>query len=714
MSESLAIRGINPIWSAPDLTGNFMDDTFWFYVLSNEVPYIPETVWHDPSRLTPWTNPIQVLANGSLPENIYFDENKTYRLEWRRNFQNLTPPSQADELIYVVENYAPNGEIIAPLPQAVTSGNQITNPQFPLISFNGARTISTAGEYLVAPGWTLVLTGTGTAIVSRVSLNATDDMPPSTNAPYALRANMSAWTGEAYLRQRFNQTGVLFRGSNITAQLAARLTSGTDLSLTGEIRLSSGLPVAELWFNQQLANAEFVHFIEQVGLPNWTSIDTPPTAFVELRINLPRSSVDITSVGLSAGFIEGFEQESVERQIDHTFHNYYNSILIQPKQSLAVGWNFALNPWQFHPYSITDLSGNGGYTADQTIVITENTNSVQVGPTSNPAHRLDIRSKVGTAQGRVAVIQYIDHKSIDAYWGYIMSSLVRARITTTQGSQVGVKMCLIHSDIAPAAVNPIQSWNADGPVFTAQWTRVNPVNDPTYTLLNATDPLQGGGAGSPMAFNGFALPSKPYGTATLGIVFYTTAPMSSAAIDQLLINSISLVPNEFAIDASPQTFDECLRQCQFYYEKSYPLNGVPGVATTAVGALHFSQPARHDTGTPTHDRAYRFPFQIDWQQFKRTTPNITLYAPGAGTANRIQVGLLSGTTRVTVTSPPNPVSIVAVNDPGWTLSSNSPYRAHFVNNNVGVVLTGVAAGSQADQQDILVHYVADARLGIVT
>jgi hypothetical protein len=67
------IRGSNPVWSFVDLNGKQFDDTFYMYVLQNDLPYIPSPVWHDPDGNVPWTNPIQFLGNGTLPVDIYFD-----------------------------------------------------------------------------------------------------------------------------------------------------------------------------------------------------------------------------------------------------------------------------------------------------------------------------------------------------------------------------------------------------------------------------------------------------------------------------------------------------------------------------------------------------------------------------------------------------------------------------------------------------------------
>ena len=126
---TLGIRGANPIWNMVNLWGKLFDDTYWMWVLSNQIPYIPASIFHDPDLSDEWDNPIRFLANGTLPNNIYYEPNMVYRLEFRKN-NGLAPPSQSDPLIYLVENYVPGEGGSTPVDTVATlSSNQITNPQ---------------------------------------------------------------------------------------------------------------------------------------------------------------------------------------------------------------------------------------------------------------------------------------------------------------------------------------------------------------------------------------------------------------------------------------------------------------------------------------------------------------------------------------------------------------------------------------------------------
>src|SRR5690606_5305537 len=123
------VRGANPIWYLVDLDGVQFDDNCYLWVLENEVPYLPAQAYHTPTG-TPWTNPIQFEANGTLPVDIFYNNSEVYRLEFRKN-DGTAPPSQSDELVYLIENYSPTGDSSSPVDvSGISTENQLANPQF--------------------------------------------------------------------------------------------------------------------------------------------------------------------------------------------------------------------------------------------------------------------------------------------------------------------------------------------------------------------------------------------------------------------------------------------------------------------------------------------------------------------------------------------------------------------------------------------------------
>ena len=318
---ALGIRGANPIWSEVDLQGNLFDDTFYLFVLENTIPYIPATVYHDPDLNVPWTQPIRFLANGTLPVDIYFEADVVYRLEFRQGNTQQAP------LIYEVNNYVAGTGGSTPVDTvAFASSNQVTNPQFALMSVQNPVTIAATDPDPIelAPGWTLYLVGTGSVTITQVPLNDANINP--SNAPYALRLTMNGWSaGSVVLQQRFFQNGMLWADKIVSTTVTARL-EGTPQSIQANLIDSNNsvlgnilplTPINEAW-NEYTGHSQ---------LPATTNPDVPPAAYINYNLYLP-SNIDIylTSFQLVVQDLPiepSFEQDSINRQIDHTYNYAY-------------------------------------------------------------------------------------------------------------------------------------------------------------------------------------------------------------------------------------------------------------------------------------------------------------------------------------------------------------------------------------------------------
>ena len=318
---ALGIRGANPIWLEVDLQGNLFDDTFYLFVLENTIPYIPATVYHDPDLNVPWTNPIRFLGNGTLPNDIYFEADKVYRLEFRQG------DTQQDPLIYEVNNYVAGTGGSTPVDTvAFASSNQVTNPQFALIDFSSPFTFTGTDPdpIQIGPGWYLELSGTGSVTITQVPLNNANANP--SNAPYALRLTMNGWTTDSIkLRQRFEQNGMLWADKIVSSTITARVegspqTIQADLFDSNDSLLATVLPATAV-------NEAWNEFTGYGTLPDTTNPDVPPAAYIDYRLSIP-SNIDIyvTSIQLvvqELPFEPSFEQDSINRQIDHTYNTAY-------------------------------------------------------------------------------------------------------------------------------------------------------------------------------------------------------------------------------------------------------------------------------------------------------------------------------------------------------------------------------------------------------
>lgn len=696
----MAVRGSNPVWFFVDLTAHAFDDTFYMFVLENTIPYIPATVWHDPEGTIPWSQPIQFYANGTLPIDIYFDPDVVYRLEFRHG------DSQSDPLEYLVENYVPGqgGDTPVDVPALVTD-NQFTNPQFSLISFSSPYTVTSAGAYEVAPGWFLVLTGSGTAVIAREALDSSLANP--TNAPYALHITLSgSWT-DAYLRQRFNQAGMLWASTAdqdiyVANSVTARV-DGLNVALSAILLDSMGAPLTTVL--DVTVNNAFNEYSGHGLMPVTTNTNVPPAAYIEYRLILPTSvDIYITSLQLTAStepFEPLYQQDTIERQVDQTFHYYRDSLLRQEKDSLLVGWDFGLNPWQFTTTAQTNVA-TFGYIADQTIIIPQ---AYVAAATGNhvSAGRASFTQNYGfkvasvTATNQFAMIQFIDPTSCRDVWGNIHSVMIKLdALKQSSVANTRLKVQLIYKAALPTApmtqTDPIASWAALGePVYAAGWTAVNATNNPSINLINGKNTL---------VYEGFTLPASSNADMTLGIVVYTVDPMiQSGTPDNIVFNKISLVQNDFAIDVNSKTFEEVLAQCQYYYENTIAPGTLPTTVTTGQRAMPQAfAPSGGNTLT------YASTFDIVYNTIKRKIPAIEFYSASSPVVTGdLTINLWSGST---ILATANYVALTYW-EPQFRSVKNTAYRPKTNTTLLGA-LTGAAMSAA-----IYFNCTIDARLGVV-
>jgi hypothetical protein len=727
MATPIYVRGSNPVWSFVDLQGNQFDDTFYMFVLENTLPYAPAMVWHDPFGNVVWTNPIQFLANGTLPIDIFWDPDMVYRLEFRQG------PTQSDPLIYLVENYTPGGGGGGNPPieeLAIVTGNMITNPQFSLVSFSSPFTYSGSAPsdgIAVAPGWDLILAGSGTVVLTKVPLSSVDQVP--TNAPYALRITLTgSWTGTPYLRQRFNQAGMLWANtrtpqpnSYVSGSITARVEN-IPVSLFTRLDASTGAPQAII-IPSSIINDQYDVYPGQNVMPVTTNTDIPPDAYIDYKIFFPNNSdIYLTSIQLVKSNFElpiqyPYEQETIERQVDHTFHYYRESILFQPKSSILTGWDFSLNPWQFTSTTSADLASNA-YTADQSIIIQQayvasaTPNNIQVGRgTAAQNYGLKVTSK--TATNQFAALQYIDPAICRPYWGGTLSSLVK--VFVQKQSSVGdlrVKMKLLRSTGIPTTTNqtyPVSSWSALGePSYNGAWSAVSAVNDPVYNLVAGENII---------TFDGFNLAAATNDNETLAIIFYTIDPMTSSGTpDFIILDSISLVPNEFAIASNPLTFEQTLKGCEYYYEKSYKTIDLPGTVTqqNAICAPMnpFALTGSNQITCVAQDFGHQY--RTPKREFS-SIPTLTFYSGTTINPNTAQAYIYHA-----AGGGQNDTLEIVFNDHftafGFNDSKGFSYRAILTDGSspsrmVTCSYPGVATGSIAGAS-LLYHFTSDARMGV--
>lgn len=603
--------------------------------------------------------------------------------------------------------YIPDNSI--PPADRTNNENMIANPQFVEVFFppTGSTILHVTGSNTVtkiAPDWDLITSGTGTVTVER--LEPTSASTP-TNPPYTLRISADSALGATIqLRQRLNNTPSIFRGDFISANFTAAVISGGGTALSLDYVPSTGTPTSVIPSTNIPTDGAYHTIAGNAPLPQQTNT-AATSGFVDIIITIPTSrNIAITSVqivGVADSVDIPFDQQTTARQKDHLFH-YYEDSLFNPKETILAGWNFALNPWQFTDATPSNLANNA-YTADQTIVVQQayvaaaTANNVSVGAGTDSENK-PFKVKAVTSTNKFAIIQYIAPSVMRPYWNGFLSSLVRVGISSpTYNTTMKFKMRLLYRTSLPPTVSqtePIASWsNVDGsdPVFAAGWTELKALTDPEFSAAPNTY--------TTFAFDQFNLPDADIGgSSMLAIVLYTTNNMiETATADQVLFDFVSLVPNAFAYQ-SAETYDQALRKCQFYYEKSYNPEILPGTVTN-IGRQCSIQNVFVDGGNLRVKSSF---FEVKFKAVKNKTPVMAFYAPSSGSAGTVDVNLWNGGSVISSPSPNFAANWAAAETAGFESACFFP--ASFTD------LAAPAAAATAPQSAILYHYTADSRLGV--
>ncbi len=711
------VRAANPIWFFVDLEGLPLNDQYYAFFVQNDFPYLPYAggqVFANVDGSAPWPVPIQFYPNGTLPDNLYFNNSLVYRIEIRKG------NTQADPLIYEINNFVPENGAGTLATASPISENQISNGQFTQTSFVSPLSITSSGTYNIAPDWQLILTGTGTATVTKIALNGADVNVG--NPPYALQFITAGWTG-AVLQQTFHNNGGIFAtvtgqqyGIIYTSLIAEAIDNNYPLTVLYIPSTTSGPSIPDL-MQVTVGQNVYQEFDRAIVLTASANVQTSDIASVTIQITLQNNGkINIAGIsvsGQSTPWSAGsptpsgiyFPQETTERQIDHLFHYYKDALLRQPKDSLLTGWQFGMNPWQFTTTALTNVLDNR-YTADQTIIIQQGfvtgavNNNVAVGQGTAAQNRAFQVSAV-TANNEFAILQYIDPYTIGPYWGQVVSSMVKAKFNTAHATTAPkIKMLLAYRSTLPALatqLTPVATWTTgDKPVFSAGWTEIKCNNDPAYQLTSGI---------AEYAFDGFQLPASIGDDMTLAVMVYTVGKTNQASVaDFVLFEDVSLIPNDFSLPSNQLTWDETLRRCQYYYEKSYDYGTLLGNAT-AVGRKGYNGVLVNTGSSPTFfTQMYGFGFEITYKQTKREIPSMRFWSPNTGTVDKVQSSLYIHT------SATNADFTFSTN---YNIESQSTDNANITPTVAGLLLINSSGSSSFAGwgASIFLHYEADSRLG---
>jgi len=619
------------------------------------------------------------------------------------------------------EAWPPNVQAVGGNTVFQDSDNQIENPQFVDVLFNNDRgatshsfAVSGAGtRSSIIPDWDIITNGSGTVVVSQLALT---DLTAASLPPYALRISSSGITS-LQLRQRITASPRLMGASFISGSFVAKSFNANAVNLVMNYVASNGY-TENLVNDFTSSDGNFNTLINDTATEiNTTNTNAPPSGHIDIVITIPvGQDVGITSVQIVAvANIEStseFLQESVPRQLDHLFHYYDPLLKFKPIPSYLVGWDFPLNPAQFGVTGTLGAIGanKGAYVWDQTIVFQAVDNSVSYSRDSSGSLQL-----AATANTQVAIIQYLD--SIEAVKILINNLAVNVRCYSNVSANVTISLWYTTNASLPvvtAGTNNtfISTLDANGhpSAVVAGWTEVSrgALGSAAFTQSFST-----------FIDNGFSgwdlLPQATANTAKFFAIAIGTSTILSG--NNIAFNSVSLVPGKIPTIPAPQTADEVLRECKYYYQSSYDLGvppGTPGVYPNFNNAK--SAPQLQLSTTITNAAGYLKSFELEYDTKRSVTPIIQFYSPESGTVDTMLYALNLAGVYPAVSAPPG---LLAVN-PGDITPSTSytqfylgDSRAFYQWTDTTLIMSSTAAISPTSDTFILYHFTCDARLGVV-
>ncbi len=701
------VRAANPIWYMVDLTGAALNDEYYAHFLTNTLPYIPQVVYRDPNGYTVWTGGVvQFQASGTLPNNLYFNDELVYRIEIRRGI------SQSDPLIWEINNFIPESNGISPETDLfVGKENQVSNPQFVNVLFNTATlSITSAGTYNIAQDWDLILEGSGTAVISQQVYASNTAVP---TPPYAMRFNLNNWNS-AKLRQRFYGLGALWNGGAVSMLVVAKSIIGTpSLTLTYAPQSPPGTAIPVV--TGELNAAVYKTISGAVQITSSTNSNLNNVSYVDMLITLPEDGeIELSNVQMTGQndslpesfLVPEFDQETIERQTDHLFNYYADPLIAKRIKSYLVGWDFPLNPAQPLGPTVAAVATGANksfYIWDQTILFQSVTSGVSVSRVAGG--NLNLATTGGA--GQLGIIQYLDSIEARELLNSPLSVNVYAK-TDTGGSLTGTVSLWYTTDsslpnIKASTYNSlVATLDANGKpaTFNGSWLEVPRAGNlpAQFTLIGNTSTNLNDYALTGWDMAGAAASN----TATFFaiVVGFQTIPINH----DITFGSVSLVPGNIATRPAVQTVDEVLRECQYYYEKSYSITTIPG-SVNPDSLVQANQHAAWNIGTGIWSQ-YASPFEIRYNTAKRATPaSVLFYSPAVGTVGTVDASLYHNAT---------PVTSNALPIANWTIVNASLKATYAVPQNGSALVNSPGSLTLADAISPIIrfHYTVDSRLGV--
>jgi hypothetical protein len=687
----------------------------------------PKDVWQITGSSPNYTfirlpNPMELSSIGTFVDSLG-NPTVPYFLPWVLNDDD--EPTEVPDYYYVVVTSSLDveqftRESVPYIPQELDPGenaiaytNELSNPQFAQVLFDTVTnshvytfTSATLAVASVAPGWDLVVTGTGTVTVSQTTPLGSLNVP--TNPGTLLNIDSSGSLTVLRLRQRLNGSPNLFGDGNISATFIAKTFAGTPSTLTMKYQQSSGM-VVPLTIASAVLSGTYTSFTGQLDVPVSTSIEDFPDAYVDIYFDIPISTnIEITSIQIVAtGSVAvadvPYDQISNERQLSDLMWYYKPQLVYKPIPSWLVGWDFPLNPAQ--PLGETVAASAIGankskYVWDQTIVFQSADSGVGVDRvTVTQAFRM-----TAAVTTQMAVIQYLPSpQAVKITHAPIAVNIAASR---SGGADINATVSLWYTsgslpNVAPGTNNSlVTALDANGfPTVSAGWAevpRLNNVGNAQFTLKARTTREY-----PDHSFTGWDLEGLSVTPTFFAIVIGTASVASTRTIEIL---SVGLCSGEIATRPAPQTPDQVLRECERYFEMTFNPGDVPGTTVTDFGCLDIPQNTKVVGGdTFLYPSNFSFPFMSSKESPSSTAMQV--YSPVlTGAADAVNVGFyngasgFSGSAERTFSTNWN---FVDIGQSGFGIAGK-----------ISASLISLGSASNFAQGTLRFHWTASSRLGI--
>lgn len=545
------------------------------------------------------------------------------------------PSVQGSVLQFTRQGWPPNLiQSTSPSDVFESSLNLFTNPQFSIVNFVNTTgqsyyevTVAGAGNFEIAPGWSIYYAGTGSLKISQEPLSV--DWP--TNPSYYLQIISDATVTPITLRQKLEHSPRVFENNYLSVGMLAACADNIAEVLTIDYVVNGGASKQVL--SQAVPNNSTFGLLAGVaGAPvliDVTNATAPDTGYVEMQVSVPSgrtmryTSLFGCTVQNATSLVKN-TQSTDAQQTNAMFWYYKPQLAYKPIPSYSLGWDFAMNPFQAQgtgnaTYNVTG-PGKSFYVADQTILFQSVVNNTTVSKVDNRALKLAV---AGTATS-LALVQYLGPNEAQELLNSPVCSQLRAKISTgtlkgqihlyytvdanlpTLGTALGANCYSLVS----AVNNTTGAPTVGGGGNYGTWIEVtrDTLGVANFTLNTTMSNFDFAG------WNESAVAGINQATYFAIVVSFAEVPVGSS----VEVEHISLQKGYIPTAPAAMSFGETLTGLQQYYQKSYEWQTTPGTAT-AVGQI---AQAHASNGTELST-------SVNFIS-KRAAPTITIYNASLG------------------------------------------------------------------------------------